>query len=174
MPTKIVLIGLRASGKTTVGAALADRLQLPFLDSDRHVETMTGRSPGDWISSAGEAAFRAAESGAIAELASDGADAVLALGGGAPCVASNRSVLADWTAILLVAPLDVLVARLSAPDASHRPALTERPLADEVALLSLRRQEHYLAWNPVAVVDTDRPVAAVVDEIVALPRVRRS
>lgn len=156
------MIGLRASGKTTVGRALADRLQLPFYDSDERVTARTGRTPAQWLASDGEAAFREVEQAAITELAQR-PDGVLAAGGGAPTVAENRAALAGWSTVLLLAPLDVLVDRLAGD--STRPALTDRSLPDEIAFLGMARQDHYLAMGPVVVAETDRPLADVVEEI---------
>ena len=78
----IVLIGFMGAGKTTVGHLLADRLGLPFVDSDLVIEQRTGGSIKQFFAEHGEPAFRELESRVICELV-DGPEAVLALGGGA-------------------------------------------------------------------------------------------
>jgi shikimate kinase / 3-dehydroquinate synthase len=79
----IVIIGFMGAGKTTIGRQLADRLGLPFVDSDLVIEQRTARQVRQIFAEDGEPAFRALEHDVIAELL-NGPDAVLALGGGAP------------------------------------------------------------------------------------------
>ena len=55
----IVLVGFMGAGKSTVGRALADRLGLPFLDSDTVIEERAGRSIAQIFAAEGEAGFRA-------------------------------------------------------------------------------------------------------------------
>jgi shikimate kinase len=78
----IVLVGFMGAGKTTVGNLLAARLGLPFADSDQVIEERTGRPVRQIFAEDGEPAFRALEHETIAGLL-DGAELVLALGGGA-------------------------------------------------------------------------------------------
>ncbi|HNI83985.1 MAG TPA: shikimate kinase, partial [Ottowia sp.] len=75
----IVLVGLPGSGKTTVGRALARRLQLPFADSDAVIEQRLGCSIRDYFDHQGEAAFRDVEQAVIDEL-TQGPPGVLATG----------------------------------------------------------------------------------------------
>ena len=82
MKRSLVLIGFMGAGKTTVGRIAADRLHLPFHDSDREIEIATGRSPAEWIQGAGESAWRREEESWLQNLREKG-PAVLALGGGA-------------------------------------------------------------------------------------------
>ena len=78
----IVLVGFMGAGKTTVGHLLAERLGLPFVDSDHIIEQRSGRSVPQIFAEEGEPAFRALEHQVIAGLL-DGPALVLALGGGA-------------------------------------------------------------------------------------------
>jgi shikimate kinase / 3-dehydroquinate synthase len=78
----IVLVGFMGAGKTTIGRLVADRLGLPFVDSDLVIEQRTGRSVRDIFATDGEPAFRVLEQEVIADLLA-GPEAVLALGGGA-------------------------------------------------------------------------------------------
>src|SRR5215831_318416 len=80
----IVLIGLRGSGKTTIGRALGAALALPFVDLDElTAKAMGARTVGEAFRSGGQAAFRAAEARALREALLK-RDQVLALGGGTP------------------------------------------------------------------------------------------
>ncbi|SFF30401.1 shikimate kinase [Blastococcus tunisiensis] len=91
----LVLVGPPASGKTTVGIALADALGAGFRDTDRDVETATGVSVADLFVAEGEPHFRALEEQAVAD-AMAGHDGVLALGGGAVTSAATRELLVGY------------------------------------------------------------------------------
>ncbi len=78
----IVLVGFMGSGKTAVGRALAQKVGLPFVDTDRVIEDRAGAPIADVFASGGESAFREIERDVVAEVLS-GPDAVVALGGGA-------------------------------------------------------------------------------------------
>ena len=93
MTGRIILIGMPASGKTTVGRAVAQALSLPFHDCDREVERLTGRTIPEIFAAEGEEAFRAVESRALAALFTAEAPCVIATGGGAVLSAENRRLL---------------------------------------------------------------------------------
>jgi len=88
----IYLIGLMGVGKTTIGKQLAKTLQLPFYDSDKVIEEMTGASIPTIFKYEGEEGFRDREQAVIQELTSL-QGIVMATGGGAILRAENRSAL---------------------------------------------------------------------------------
>ena len=88
----IVLVGFMGAGKSTVGRLLADRLGLPFTDSDQVIEQRAGRPVRRIFAEDGEPAFRALEHQVIAEIL-DGPPVVLALGGGAAEYPGTRALL---------------------------------------------------------------------------------
>ena len=61
MSTQIVLIGAPGSGKSTVGALLADRLGVTFRDADAVIVERAGKSIAEIFTDDGEAVFRALE-----------------------------------------------------------------------------------------------------------------
>lgn len=89
-----VFIGMPASGKSTVGAALAERTGRPFYDTDTELEKNIGSIP-DYIRANGEAAFRDAETDVIRLLTARVHGAVIATGGGAILREENRRLLAE-------------------------------------------------------------------------------
>ena len=92
---RLVLVGPPASGKTTVGTALARTLAVPFRDTDHDIEVATGSSVADLFVTEGESYFRALEAQAAARaLAEHGG--VLALGGGAVTSAASRRLLVAY------------------------------------------------------------------------------
>ena len=64
----VVLVGLPGSGKSVVGRRLANRHAASFVDLDERIESAAGRSIPEIFEADGEAAFRALERAAIADL----------------------------------------------------------------------------------------------------------
>ena len=91
----MVMVGAPASGKSTVGKALAQRLGVPFIDVDAAIEENTGKRIGDIFVDDGEAAFRRMEADATLALIKQ--PAVVSLGGGAVLNPDIRAALADHT-----------------------------------------------------------------------------
>jgi shikimate kinase len=134
-PEKIALVGLRGSGKSAVGALLAADLGREFVDLDLEIERAHAAAhpaeppprAGEILARAGEPAFRALESRALAEVLGRSAPLVLACGGGAVQSEENRARLraAAWV-VWLEAPVEELARRLAA-DPTPRPPLGEAP-----------------------------------------------
>lgn len=78
----IVLVGLMGAGKSSIGRRLAQRLDLPFIDADKEIETAAGCTIEEIFERFGEAAFRDGERRVILRLL-DQPPHVLATGGGA-------------------------------------------------------------------------------------------
>ena len=170
MSPRAVLVGLPGTGKTTAGRLLAQRLGVPFADSDELVEARTGRTVREIFDSDGEQVFRTAEAEAIAG-ALHGFDGVLALGGGAILTAATRTALAasGVPVVLLQADLPVLQQRVG--PAQERPLLSADP-PGRLAALAAQREPLYRSVATVAV-DTGRgsaaEVAAVIEDALAAP-----
>lgn len=92
--TRIVLVGLPGSGKSTVGRQLARRLQLSFVDSDHVIEERLGCSIRVYFEREGEAGFRDVEEAVIDELTLQ-ASGVLSTGGGSVLRPVNRQHLRE-------------------------------------------------------------------------------
>ena len=78
----LILVGFSCSGKTTLGRNVARRLRLNFVDTDRYIEEMTGRTIPEIFREDGESAFRAVESQAIDQIMAE-QNQVVSTGGGA-------------------------------------------------------------------------------------------
>ena len=89
---KIILIGYRATGKTTVGHLLADKIGIPFVDTDRLIEEAAGMTVGDVIQSEGWEKFRDRETQAVLSLREMGV-CIVATGGGAIVRSVNTDTL---------------------------------------------------------------------------------
>lgn len=146
-----VLIGLRGSGKTTLGKLLAARRGVPFIDLDERTVAGSGHaSVSELFRARGEPAFRAAEARALVSVLADGAcdGAVIALGGGTPTAPGARSLLEAARAsgairiVLLEALPAVLGARLAVAP-GDRPLLMGANFVEEAELLASRRLPTY-------------------------------
>lgn len=160
----IVLVGFMGAGKTTVGRLLAAKLGLPFADSDQLIEERAGRPIPRIFAEDGEPAFRLLEHQVIAA-ALDGADAVLALGGGAVSHPLTRSLLEPVPVVYLRVGYAEALSRVGGDEG--RPMLA-RP---DVQALHTGRQALYASVATVTV-DTDGrpPEEVVLDVLAALDR----
>ncbi|MBM4051953.1 MAG: hypothetical protein FJ270_04305 [Planctomycetes bacterium] len=141
---RIILIGLRATGKSSVGREIARLSGGTFLDLDDAVAGAAGfRSAHDAFVALGEAAYRALEATTLRDALKPASLTVIALGGGTPMAPGAEAVLESartggWTVILLDAPDEVLAGRIrQAP--GTRPSLTGALPDQEVAAVRARR-----------------------------------
>jgi shikimate kinase len=153
----LVLVGYRATGKSTVGRILAARVGRTFRDSDREIEARSGRSIRSIFAEWGEPAFRDWEERALAALAAESPGAILATGGGAVLRESNRRTIRafGFVAWLTADPAE-LVRRLEADRAglAGRPALTAAGTLDEIVDILAERSPLY-AQLADAIIPTD-------------------
>lgn len=121
---KIVLVGYMGSGKSTLGPLLADRLGIPFIDLDHHIETKIGLSISEIFEQKGAIFFRKQERKVLEELCAGQDDFVLATGGGAPCYGDNMTYMKSHSDQIIYLKLSVasLLARLT-PSKQHRPLI---------------------------------------------------
>jgi shikimate kinase len=144
----LILIGLRASGKSTLGKLLAQHLGRDFIDLDDAVsERMNASGAGEAIERDGIDAFRANEYETLKTLLSQrDAERVIALGGGTPTAAGVPELLLDGEvlqAIYLRGSPETLRDRLEHADNSDRPALVGEDVLSEVQILFEQRDELY-------------------------------
>jgi len=130
----VVLVGAPGSGKSTVGALLAARLEVPFTDVDAEIEERTGRSIAEIFADDGEPAFRALEQQVTAELLDR--PGVLSLGGGAVLSAATRAALRGHRVVWLQVSAATAVSRVGLNEA--RPLLLGNVRGRLIKLLAER------------------------------------
>jgi shikimate kinase len=114
-----VLIGAPGAGKSTIGRRVAERLKVPFVDTNALIEEESGMSVSDMFVELGEPEFRVREEEAVRRALSE-QTGVVALGGGAILSESTRQLLADHTVVWL---------RVNVSDAASRVGMNQaRPL----------------------------------------------
>lgn len=158
-------MGLPGSGKSAVGRRLAQRLDVPFVDSDQVIEQRIGCSIREFFEREGEARFRDIEAQVISELG-QGAAGVVATGGGAVLRPANRDSLRSGFHVIYLQ---------SAPEDLYRRLRhdVKRPLLQVADPLGRLRELH-AARDPLyretahRIVETGKPsVGALVQAIVA-------
>ena len=155
---RILLIGARGAGKSSVAPRLAERLGVPWCDTDAMVTARTGRSIPSLFE---DGTFRSHEAGAVSEaLAAE--RGVVAVGGGA--VLDPAFDARGWTVVWLVARPDVLARRLRA-DPSPRPSLTGAPPDEEAERVLADREDRYRGLAHFTIVTDTLDVGSVVDRI---------
>jgi shikimate kinase len=152
----LVLVGMMATGKTTAGHGVAERLGRAFFDSDELVEAATGRTVREIFATDGEAGYRPLETAALIDALNAPEPAVIAAAGGVVLAEANRRALCrpGVTVVWLRAPVSELLRRIEAAGGpGHRPLLDEDP---EAALTRLSTQREPLYREVAdAVVDVD-------------------
>jgi 3-dehydroquinate dehydratase type I len=163
-PMVVVLVGFMGAGKTTVGHIMAERLGLPFVDSDVLIEQRQGREIREIFRTEGEPYFRQLEHETVVGLVR-GSDAVIALGGGAVEDQRSRAVLRNARVVYLRVSYDEALARVKSDE--FRPML-HRPDLDEVY------KRRVLVYEDLSVltIDTDgrRPDAVALEVLAQLTR----
>lgn len=156
----VVITGPMGVGKTTVGRMLADRMGLPFVDSDEIIEKRTGESGAEIASRDGIARLHALELEVFLDSVRSDSRSVIAPASSVVDDEAGRRAMAGCCTIWLAAPDDVLVARQASGD--HRRALdtTER------AALGARREPHREALSDLRVDTGSLRPDDVIDEIV--------
>jgi shikimate kinase len=136
--TKIYLIGLPGSGKTTLGKQLAVKLEADFVDLDSAIEQTEGKSIAAIFKERGEDAFRQRESDLLHQYAASTSPFVMATGGGAPCFFSNMDVMnTSGVTIFLNVPAAEIARRLAS-------ALHTRPLFSGMDSYSIKDHVEFL------------------------------
>ncbi|MEJ7647242.1 MAG: shikimate kinase [Chryseolinea sp.] len=121
---KIYLVGMPGSGKSTLGAQLAQRLNMEFIDLDKEIEKFEGNLVTDIFAAKGEDHFRKVESTLLIELSQSNKNFIMATGGGAPCYHGGMKIINEnGLSIFLDEPLEVLITRLEKK--IDRPLLNE-------------------------------------------------
>jgi shikimate kinase / 3-dehydroquinate synthase len=161
----IFLVGLMGSGKTTVGRALAKRLNKRFIDSDHEIEARTGVSIPVIFELEGEQSFRQREADVIRELTALD-DIVLATGGGAILNPASREYLKSrGTVIYLQASVNQILQRTSHD--RNRPLLQTADPRKRIEELAQQREPYYREVAHI-VVETGRPnVQSLLNSILA-------
>jgi shikimate kinase len=164
-PENIVLIGMRGSGKSTVGELLAQALGKQFVDMDTLIVEKAGQTIPQIVEQHGWDHFRDLESSIAKEVASQ-KGLIIATGGGAILREANVSALRQHgKLVLLSAEPTTLAARIE--DDDNRPALTEQAtLLGELEDVWQQRRDLYEQIADISVLTDECAPEIICEEIV--------
>lgn len=164
----IVLVGMMASGKTTVGRLLAERLGRPFIDSDEQVEARTGHTVRELFALHGEPYFRERETEALVDALAVPEPTVIAAAGGVVLAELNRKALrSDRAYVVWLRAEPKLLRERIGNEPGHRPLLDDDPDAALVRLTE-RRTPLYAEVADHVVDVASLSADAVADEIIGV------
>ncbi|MDQ0944840.1 shikimate kinase [Streptomyces sp. V1I1] len=150
----IVLVGPMGSGKSTVGELLAERLGVPYRDTDADIVAAQGREIADIFVDEGELYFRELERQAVRAAVAEH-PGVLALGGGAILDDSTRELLAGLPVVYLSLDVEEAVRRVGLNQA--RPLLAVNPRRQWRELMDARRHLYTEVARVVVATDDRTP-----------------
>lgn len=163
-PQSVILIGMRGSGKTSVGQRLAILLDMPFVDIDERIVASSGMSIPNIVEKHGWQYFRDLESHVIHEVCNQD-PAVISTGGGS--ILRNENVHELHRAgltVLLEAPLETLAKRIALD--KNRPPLTQKAsLHDELKQLWVERESLYRQAAQMSLNTDSGSVAEIAEQI---------
>jgi shikimate kinase len=157
----LVLVGLPGAGKTTVGRALAQRLDVEFFDTDEVFFERERVSVQDFLRANDERSFRERELAALRQaIVGSG---VVATGGGTVSTPDARRLLGGELTVWLDCADDVLVARVAGGD---RPLLGDDPVG-RIKELRAAREKLYDHVSRCRV-DSSGPLEGLIQQLLAI------
>ncbi len=141
----IILIGFRGTGKSTVGELLSKRMERDFIDSDKYIESSTGKTIKCIFEEDGEKEFREIESIVITKL-SKMDNMIISAGGGVILRNDNvRNLKKNGFLVLLEAAPEIIYERVTQDEKTtqQRPSLTNKKPLDEINHLIEQRELAY-------------------------------
>lgn len=161
----LVLTGFMGTGKTSVGAEVAQRLGRRFVDMDSEIERRSAKSIPRIFSDDGEAAFREMEVALCKELGAHN-ELVIATGGGALVDPENRASLGrNGTIVCLTCKVDEILRRVGARGDPARPLLNVVDPRAEIQHLLEERCKAY-ASVPWQIDTTGLSVAEIAERVI--------
>ncbi|WP_339255978.1 shikimate kinase [Paenibacillus sp. FSL P2-0136] len=159
----IILVGMMATGKSTVGAILAEELDYELVDLDAVITGREGRSIADIFAEGGEQAFRSIESAVLHEML-QGERKVISTGGGAVLAPGNAEVMLEHGFVVaLTASEDTIIERVSGDE--NRPLLAGNAANRVRSIMEQRREAYRFAH---CTVDTTELNVAEVSQYILL------
>lgn len=162
VPKHIFLVGMRGSGKSTAGKALAQKLDWAFVETDELIVWNEGKSIPEIVAAHGWEHFRRLEHDALYSVAAKD-PSVISTGGGAVLKPENRDIIQKGFVLFLDAPTEQLAARIR-HDANRPRLTTEHTLEQELDRVRDEREEYYTTLAHMRLQTHQMSV----DEVVAL------
>ena len=137
----VVLVGMMASGKSSIGKVLSKTMNIPFLDIDKEIEFHEKRSIKSIFENSGERYFRKLESKIIIKNLKEKKSTVIALGGGAFLNAAVRKNVNEKSiSVWLDVNIESIITRVKKNQ--NRP-LVEKKSDEEIKKIYEKRLKYY-------------------------------
>lgn len=166
-PANLWLVGLRGSGKSTVGRAVARRLGRPFVDLDTECLRVTGRTPAQIIEAEGWDHFRRIEAERFAPLVHR-RGVVVATGGGLVTTAATAEALERLPHVLYLSVDAARAARRVAASDTERPPLPRTSGGIEESRSTWAARDPIYRRVANHIVDAEPDVESVAREVMRL------
>ena len=166
--TCIALIGFMATGKTTVGKALAKHLgdAFKFIETDQMIIEMAQKSISQIFSEDGEFKFREYEIVACRRV-SNLTNVIVSCGGGVVLNKVNIDNLKlNCHIVLLEASLEEIYKRAMKDGKETRPIINKNDPKKEIETVLTFREPYYQAAAEFIIETTDKDIQEIVEEIV--------
>ena len=158
----IVLIGMPACGKSTIGYWLSKKIGYPLLDTDKYLEEKENRIISDIFSNEGEEYFRNLETKYLKEL-SEKEGFIISTGGGAVKKKENIDILKKNGIVIF---LNREINDLSKENHKHRPLLQD---INNIQKLYDERIDLYKKYSDIIIKNND-DMSIIVDRIITALR----
>ena len=168
----LALIGARGAGKSSIGPALADRLNMDFIETDERVLAMfQEQTVQEAWRIHGEAPWRKVELEVALGLV-QGESQVIAMGGGMPIIPGVGEALrsaqeAGRLVVIYLEATEQLLAQRLAGREGDRPSLTGQGVIQEIEHVLADRDPVYLALCDMVFKAVEEPTDATVDRLVS-------
>jgi XRE family transcriptional regulator, aerobic/anaerobic benzoate catabolism transcriptional regulator len=163
---RIALIGLRGAGKTTIGAALAKRLDRSFIELDREIERDAGVPVSEIFEFYGQAGFRRQERASFERILDEQSGFVLATGGSivSEALTFERVLTECFTVWLTATPAEHMERVIAQGD--MRPMAGNPDAMEDLRRILAGREALYRRAD-IEVASSNRTIAESVETILA-------
>jgi len=161
-PSRIYLVGMMGTGKTTIGTQLSYELHYRFIDLDHLIVEKEGMSIATLFAEKGEPYFRRLEKEVLRQT-SQLSNVVISTGGGIVLDQQNREFLEEEFCIYLKASIQELVRRLR--NDQKRPLLQGEVLQNRIEKIISERENFYLEVASIEMDTTSKSVRSTIEEL---------
>lgn len=163
---RLLIIGPMASGKSTIGLKLANRLNLDFVDTDQQVEDRAGAEISWIFDIEGESGFRIREEEILKEVCLND-EIVISTGGGIIIEKNNRKLISESGVVIYLEVSIQTQLERTLMDKS-RPLLDSKDKEQTLKNLKKQRTPLYEEIANITIEAGDRSNNQVVEEILKL------
>lgn len=167
----IVFIGFMASGKTTIGKALAEKKGYYFIDTDKWISNKMNAPISEIFDNKGEDYFRQLETNTIKKLSKSLDNTIISTGGGLSIKKENVPYLKNMgTVVFLKVSKETVISRLGKN--KERPLLASENPEEKIETLLKERNPIYEQVADVIIDTNNKSIKEIADEVIKTLRGR--